>query len=83
MDRYLGISYALLKSSTPKVVPAVPLAPALYCDSVLWKFGEKLESKCERICEKGPNPAKPTFAVRPFVASHVELGPLSDFLTNT
>ncbi len=34
---------------------------------------------CDRICEKGTNPAKRTFAVRPFVAGHVDLGRLSDF----
>ncbi len=34
---------------------------------------------CDRICEKGPNPAKLTFAVRPLVAGHVELRRLSDF----
>ncbi len=37
---------------------------------------------CDRICENEPNPAKHTFAVRPFVASHVDLGRLSDFFTN-
>ncbi len=42
------------------------------------KFG-----KCDRICEKGPLPAKLTFALCSFVVGHVDLGRSADFFMNS
>ncbi len=39
--------------------------------------------KCDRICEKGPHPAKLTFAVRSFVVGHVDLRQSFDFCTDS
>ncbi len=65
--------YVLTRGSAIFPHPIMIISHAFHC-----KCGKR---KCDRICEKGPNPAKLTFVVRPyaFVAVHVELGRLSDF----
>ncbi len=51
--------------------------------SLLTAVSSNVKYICDRIYENGPNSAKRTFAVRPFVAGHVHLGRLVDFFTNT
>ncbi len=45
--------------------------------------GKEEDLSCDRICEKGPHPAKFTFAVRSFVVGHVDLGRSPDFFMNS
>ncbi len=76
-------AWSLLWGNQRTTFPGVFLAPCTCTarNTTLWHLVLELPV-CDRICEKGPHPAKLTFPVRSFVAGHVNLGRSSDFFTN-